>query len=351
MSDEASALLSVRDLRVEFPIRSRVLRRVVGALRAVDGVTFAVDAGETLGLVGESGSGKSTTARAVLRLLEPTSGTIDFDGDDLAALDGAELRTVRRDLQMVFQDPFSSLSPQMHISQIVTEPLVVHEGLPRQRRTERAGELLALVGLDPAAAVRYPHEFSGGQRQRIAVARALALRPRLLICDEPLSSLDVSTQSQVVNLLADLQADLDLAYVFISHDLSVVRHVSDRIAVMYLGRIVEIGDADQVYDQPKHPYTEALLSAIPEPDPEAQRSRKRIVLSGDVPSPADPPAGCHFHTRCPYAMDRCRTEDPPAFVAPDGTAVTCHLHRHGPSLAGASVRGLDAAVADGTPQG
>ena len=334
-------LLSVRGLEKHFPVRSGVLRRVIGHVRAVDGVDLEIQAGQTLGLVGESGSGKSTTARLVTRLIEPTGGQVVFAGADLAALSGAELRTARRRIQMVFQDPYASLSPRFTVAQIVSEPLQVHK-LEGGDLTTRVVELLDQVGLDASVVDRYPHEFSGGQRQRIAVARALALRPDLVVCDEPVSALDVSVQSQVINLLADLQAEQGLAYLFISHDLSVVRHVSDRIAVMYLGRVVEEGPAAAVHDAPTHPYTEALVSAVPVPNPTRQRARRRIVLQGDVPSPLHPPAGCHFHPRCPHVLDICRTVDPPAFTLPDGGRVHCHLHTEGPRLAGAPVRALEA---------
>jgi peptide/nickel transport system ATP-binding protein len=330
-------LLEVRDLVVHFPVQSKVLRRVVAHVRAVDGVSFSVAKGQTLGLVGESGSGKSTTARLVLRLIEPNSGTVVLDGVDVTKLNKTELRRTRRKMQIVFQDPYSSLDPRSTIAESVGEPLEVHEGLHGKARDERVAELLGEVGLDRRYVSRYPHEFSGGQRQRIAVARALALRPELLICDEPVSSLDVSTQSQVINLLDDLQDRLGLTCLFIAHDLSVVRHISDRIAVMYLGRIVEIGDAEQVYTRPTHPYTEALLSAIPVPDPIEQRSRQRIVLNGDIPSPVNPPKGCRFHTRCPYAMEVCAQQDPPPFTNDLGTTVWCHLHTAGPELAGSPV--------------
>lgn len=337
-----AALLEVRGLQKHFPIRSGVLRRTVGHLRAVDGIDLEIRRGETLGLVGESGSGKSTTARLVVRLIEPTGGTIVFDGTDLTTVGRAELRAVRRRIQMVFQDPYASLSPRLTVAQIVGEPLSVHQRATGRERDRRVADLLDQVGIDRSALDRRPHEFSGGQRQRIAVARALALEPDLVVCDEPVSALDVSVQSQVVNLLADLQERLGLAYLFISHDLSVVRHVSDRIAVMYLGRIVEEGPAGAVHDHPTHPYTEALLSAIPVPDPVRQRSRARIVLQGDVPSPADPPSGCRFHPRCPYAMDVCRVEDPAPFGLGHGGRVHCHLHTEGPCLAGATVRDLEA---------
>jgi oligopeptide/dipeptide ABC transporter ATP-binding protein len=287
--------------------------------------------------VGESGSGKSTVARLALRLVEPDSGRIVLDGTELTGLDHRELQRRRREMQIVFQDPYSSLDPRATIAETVGEPLEVHEGLRGKQRDARVSELLDQVGLGSHLLRRYPHEFSGGQRQRIAVARALALRPRLLICDEPVSSLDVSTQSQVINLLMDLQDELGLAYLFIAHDLSVVRHISDRIAVMYLGRIVEVGPAAEVYERPRHPYTEALLSAIPVPDPLRQRGRERIVLHGDVPSPLDPPTGCRFRTRCPYAMDVCAAVEPEPWSTAGGTTAACHLHSEGPRLEGRPV--------------
>jgi peptide/nickel transport system ATP-binding protein len=338
----AAPLLEVRDLRKDFPVTSGLLRRVTGHVKAVDGIDFTIAPGETLGLVGESGSGKSTVARLVLRLIEATGGSVIVDGSDLRALKGRALLAARRRMQMVFQDPYSSLDPRATISASVGEPLEIHEGLRGAARDRRVGELLDLVGLGAHLVGRYPHEFSGGQRQRIAVARALALNPPLLVCDEPVSSLDVSTQSQVINLLAELQERLGLAYLFIAHDLSVVRHISHRIAVMYLGRIVEMGPAEQVYRRPRHPYTEALLSAIPVPDPVRQRGRTRIVLSGEQPSPLNPPSGCRFRTRCPYAMDVCAVEDPPPYVTEEGTTVWCHLHTHGPTLGGRPVTELHA---------
>ncbi len=333
-------LLVVEGLHKEFPVTSGVLRRVQGRVRAVDGIDLTVGAGETVGLVGESGSGKSTVARLVLRLVEPSGGTVAVDGRDLAGLRGRQLREARAGMQMVFQDPYSSLDPRTPIGRSVGEPLEIHLGARGLARDQRVAELLALVGIGPHLAGRLPHEFSGGQRQRIAVARALALKPKLLVCDEPVSALDVSTQSQVINLLADLQEQLGLAYLFIAHDLSVVRHISHRIAVMYLGRIVEIGPAEVVYQRPAHPYTEALLSAIPIADPVRQRERKRIVLRGEVPSPLDPPSGCRFRTRCPYAMDICREVDPAPYQTPAGTTTWCHLHTSGPALAGAPVSSL-----------
>ena len=325
-STRTDALLAVRDLHKDFPIRSPVLRRTLGTIHAVDGVSFTIGSGETLGLVGESGSGKSTTARVVLRLIEPTSGVVEFDGTDLTGLSGARLRRERRNLQMVFQDPFTSLDPRQTVNAIVGEPLRVHDGLRGAALEQRVAELLALVGLDRRVTSRYAHEFSGGQRQRIAVARALAPNPRLLVCDEPVSSLDVSTQSQVINLLADLQQELGLSYLFISHDLAIVRHVSHRIAVMYLGRVVEIGDAAEVYERPAHPYTRALLAAIPLPDPRRRTTRAKVPVRGDVGNPAAPPSGCHFHPRCPDVMEVCRTEDPAPVQTVSGTTVRCHLH-------------------------
>ena len=336
---DAGDLLRVSNLSKHFPVHSSVLRREIGKVKAVDGIDLTIGAGETLGLVGESGSGKSTVARLIVRLIAPSSGSICLAGEELTSLRSAALRRTRRTIQMVFQDPYSSLNPRASVGDIVGEPLVVHENLTSDERRIRVRELLDQVGLDPEMARRYPHEFSGGQRQRIAIARALALRPSLVVCDEPISSLDVSTQSQVINLLADLQVQLGLAYLFVSHDLSIVRRISHRIAVMYLGQIVEVGPADEVYERPTHPYTEALLSAIPLPVPDAGGSAARIVLKGDLPSPIDPPAGCRFHTRCPYAMDICLNEEPEALTTPAGTTVTCHLHRHGPVLGGQSAVG------------
>ena len=333
-ADDAAPLLAVSDLAKEFPVHSGVLRRVIGRVRAVDGVDFEIGNGETLGLVGESGSGKSTVARLVLRLVEPTRGEVRLGGHDVVKLSPSALRGVRRDMQIVFQDPYSSLDPRATIAESIGEPLEVHLGLHGRARDERVAELLEQVGLGRHLVRRFPYEFSGGQRQRIAIARALALDPKLVICDEPVSSLDVSTQSQVINLLRDLQDQRGLSYLFIAHDLSVVRHISNRIAVMYLGRIVESGDSEEVYARPRHPYTEALLSAIPVPQPTVQRTRRRIVLQGDVPSPLNPPSGCRFRTRCPYAMDICAEIDPAAYRTDSGTTVYCHLHTTGPTLAG-----------------
>ena len=326
-----------RDLVKHFPIHRGILRRTVGHVRAVDGVNLTVEPGRTLGLVGESGSGKSTVGRLLLRLESPTSGTVTFDGTDVTKLPERRLRPLRRGMQVVFQDPFSSFDPLATIADSLAEPMRNYLDLDDGGREDRIAELLRTVRLNPDHRNRYPREFSGGQLQRIAIARALALSPKVLVLDEPVSSLAVSIQADVINLLADLQAELGIAYLFIAHDLALVRHVSDRIAVMYLGRIVEEGPAGAVYDQPKHPYTEALLSAIPVPDPVRQRTRERIVLAGDIPSPAAPPSGCRFHTRCPHAFEPCATVDPPEYTAPDGTRVSCHLHTDGPRLAGASV--------------
>ena len=305
-------LLEAKNLKMHFPIKAGVLQRTVGHVKAVDGVDLSVRRGETLGLVGESGCGKSTLARLVLRLLEPTEGEVIFDGEDILGYDRKRMLGVRRNMQIVFQDPYASLNPRMTVGNIVSEPLKTHGvgGSTGGERKRRVQELLEVVGLNPERCNRYPHEFSGGQRQRIGVARAIALNPRLIICDEPVSALDVSIQAQVINLLEDLQTEFDLTYIFIAHDLSVVKHISDRVAVMYLGKIVEIANRDQLYNEPHHPYTTSLLSAIPVPDPEKERERRRIVLAGDVPSPANPPQGCSFHTRCPRAQDYCIENEP-----------------------------------------
>jgi len=321
-------VLAVRDLKVHFPITSGVvMKRQVGTVKAVDGVSFSVARGETLGLVGESGCGKSTTGLAVLRMLDITSGTVEFEGEDISGYDRARMRPIRAKMQMVYQDPYGSLNPRMKVADIVGEPLVVH-GLAddRDKYRARVADLLKMVGLLPDMAERYPHEFSGGQRQRIGIARALALEPTLLICDEPVSALDVSIQAQVVNLFMELQERLGLTYVFIAHDLSVVRHISDRIAVMYLGRIVEVATRDQLYKDPLHPYTQALLAAVPIADPEIEVQRGQQIIMGEIPSALRPPPGCRFHTRCPQAMEVCMSVDPPMKEMADGRAVACHLH-------------------------
>jgi oligopeptide/dipeptide ABC transporter ATP-binding protein len=318
-------LVRVTDLVKHFPIsRGIVFRRQVGAVQAVDGVSFSIRKGETLGLVGESGSGKSTTARLLLRLLDPTSGRIELEGEDITAASGPRLRTVRQEMQMIFQDPYASLDPRMTVRDIVGEPLVVWNRW-KNGGAVRVAELLERVGLNPDHANRFPHEFSGGQRQRIGIARALALQPKLILCDEPVSALDVSVRAQILNLLANLQRDFDLTYLFISHDLSVVRQVADRVAVMYLGRIVELADRDELYLRPVHPYTQALVSAVPIPDPIMERQRKHIVLGGDIPSPANPPSGCRFRTRCFKAQQICAEQDPELVDRGHGHPSACHF--------------------------
>ena len=327
----AAPLVEVEDLHVWFPITlGTIIERHVGDVRAVDGISFSLAKGDTLGLVGESGCGKSTTGRAMIRLYKPTKGSITFDGTDLSSLEGAALRKMRGRMQMIFQDPYSSLNPRMTAGGIIREPLDIHDIGTTRERKERVRDLLATVGLNPDFADRYPHEFSGGQRQRIGVARSLAVNPDLIVADEPISALDVSIQAQIINLLERLQGQFDLTYLFIAHDLSVVRHISDRIAVMYLGRIVELAPSRELNREPLHPYTVALLSAIPIPDPAVEMRRRRIILRGDVPSPAAPPSGCRFHTRC-WLRDRlgnpevCSTEDPPLRELATGHAVACHF--------------------------
>jgi oligopeptide/dipeptide ABC transporter ATP-binding protein len=319
----AEPLLAVRDLVKHYPIRHGLFGRVSGRVRAVDGVSFSVGEGEVLGLVGESGCGKTTTGRCVLRLVESTSGSVRFDGREITTLDRRAMRTLRRQMQIVFQDPYSSLNPRLTVGSALVEPLELHGIARGARARERAAELLERVGLSPDHARRYPHEFSGGQRQRIGVARALAVGPRLIVADEPVSALDVSIQAQIVNLMRDLQRELRLTYVFVAHDLSVVEHISDRVAVMYLGRLVELADREGVYRMPLHPYTQSLLSAVPVPDPE--RPRRRIVLGGDVPSPAHPPSGCRFHPRCVMAEARCAREEPAWREVRPGHWAACHF--------------------------
>ena len=316
-------LLHVDDLKMHFPIYRGVFQRQVGAVRAVDGVSFDVKRGETLGLVGESGCGKSTTGRTILQLYKPTAGKVTFDGTDLVNLKGEQMRQMRRRMQMIFQDPYASLNPRMTVAQLVGEPLMVHNVATGTEINQRVEHLLELVNLNPAFASRYPHEFSGGQRQRIGVARALALQPSFIICDEPISALDVSIQAQVVNLLEELQAQFNLTYLFIAHDLSMVKHISDRVAVMYLGVIVELASRDELYSKPLHPYTQALLSAVPIPDPIADAKRKRTILRGDVPSPANPPSGCRFRTRCPIAEAVCAETRPEFREIRPGHFVAC----------------------------
>jgi oligopeptide transport system ATP-binding protein len=322
-------VLKAENLVKYYPIKAGVLRRTVGHVKAVDGVSFELYRGETLGIVGESGCGKSTLGRMLLRLEEPTGGKLTFDGVDVYSQKSGDMRRLRRDIQIVFQDPYTSLNPRKTVGDIVGEPFEIHRDVvPKGGRRRRVQELLDLVGLNPEHINRYPHQFSGGQRQRIGIARGVALNPKVIICDEPVSALDVSVQAQVVNLLEKLQSELGLAYIFIAHDLSVVRHISDRVGVMYLGKLVELGDEDQIYSRPTHPYTQALLSAVPLPDPTMRNIREQIVLTGDVPSPANPPAACRFHTRCWKAQEICSIEEPLLVERPDGESAhdsACHF--------------------------
>jgi oligopeptide transport system ATP-binding protein len=326
MTATQEPLIQVRNLKKYFPIhRGMVIQRHVGDVKAVDGVSFDVLRGETLGLVGETGCGKTTVGRTILRLYEPTGGQVIFDGVDLVTLNEGELRRMRQRMQMIFQDPYASLNPRMTVGSIVSAPLDVHKTTHSKNKSKRVDDLLDMVGLNPEFVNRYPHEFSGGQRQRVGIARALAVSPDLIICDEPISSLDVSIQAQVVNLLEELQRELGLTYIFIAHDLSMVRHISNRIAVMYLGKIMELADRNDIYLDPIHPYTQALMSAVPLPDPDIQRKRKRILLEGDIPSPTNPPVGCNFNTRCPAAKERCFKEDPAFREIKPGHWAACHF--------------------------
>jgi len=325
-TEALAPLVKVRDLKMYFPIHSGLFRSHTGDIKAVDGISFDIMPGETLGLVGESGCGKSTVGRSILRLYDVTGGTVEINGFEIAHVDRDSLRSKRPMMQMIFQDPQASLNPRMTVASIIGEPLDEHMKLTADERLARIYELMDWVGLNREFAKRYPHEFSGGQRQRIGIARALALNPKFIVCDEPIAALDVSIQAQVVNLLEELQNRLNLTYLFISHDLSMVRHIADRVAVMYLGRIVEIASREKLFAEPLHPYTQALLSAVPEPDPASERNRKPIVLQGDVPSPANPPTGCNFSTRCPKVMDICRQQEPGVFDFGEGRQVACHLY-------------------------
>jgi len=326
MNQKNDVLVKVKGLKMYFPITQGIIfQRRVGDIRAVDGISFNVRRRETLGLVGESGCGKSTTGRAILQLYRPTAGDIEFDGQSLVKMKGEPLRRMRRRMQMIFQDPYASLNPRMTVGNIIGEPLDVHNIMSSRERRERVQELLEIVGLNPYFVNRYPHEFSGGQRQRIGVARALAVRPEFIVCDEPISALDVSIQAQIINLLEELQEEFGLTYLFIAHDLSVVRHISDRVAVMYLGKLVELTDRATLYENPLHPYTKALLSAVPIPDPVVEDQRRRTILKGEVPSPANPPSGCNFHTRCPSKLPVCDQVDPEWQDVGGGHWVACHL--------------------------
>ncbi|MEC5425374.1 dipeptide ABC transporter ATP-binding protein [Virgibacillus sp. C22-A2] len=317
-------LLEVNNLKKYFDIRGGVLGRKIGEVKAVDGISFTVNEGEIVGIVGESGCGKSTAGKAILRLIEPSAGEVKFEDRDITQLSAEEMRKLRRNMQIIFQDPYASLNPRHTVEKIVGEPLLIHGVNSAKERKERVKELLEVVGLSAYHASRYPHQFSGGQRQRIGIARALANNPKLIICDEPVSALDVSVQSQILNLMEELRDEFNLTYVFIAHDLSVVKHISDRVGVMYLGRMVELTEKDKLYDDPKHPYTQALLSAVPLPDPDIVK--ERVILKGDVPSPSDPPTGCAFHTRCPVAMDICNEVRPEFLEIEDNHFVACHLY-------------------------
>ena len=326
MADVQDKLLEVKGLKKYFPITQGIIfQRVKAYVKAVDGLDFFIRKGETLGLVGESGCGKSTTGRSILQLYRPTAGSVMFQGKDLATLQGEDLRKMRRNMQMIFQDPYASLNPRMTVGDIIGEPLEVHNIAKGKEKKERVQELLSIVGLNPYFVNRYPLEFSGGQRQRIGVARSLAVNPDFIVCDEPISALDVSIQAQIINLLEELQQKFHLTYLFIAHDLSVVRHISDRVAVMYLGKIVELTDRNSLYNNPLHPYTKALMSAVPIPDPVVEEKRERVILVGDVPSPVNPPSGCRFHTRCPIAIDRCKVDDPEFRDVGNLHFVACHL--------------------------
>jgi oligopeptide transport system ATP-binding protein len=331
-------LLEVNNLKKYFPIRGGIFSKVVGQVKAVDGISFTIKSGEILGLVGESGCGKTTAGRVVLGLMPPTGGEVRFDGTDIFSLSREDLRKTRRHMQIIFQDPYASLNPRMTVESIIGEPLHIHFGMDRARQRDRVAELLTTVGLSPDHMKRYPHEFSGGQRQRIGIARALALDPKLIVCDEAVSALDVSIQAQVINLLEDLQSRFRFAYLFIAHDLSVIKHISSRVAVMYLGKMVETADTEALYNRPLHPYTEALLSAVPVPDPTLER--KRIVLEGDVPSPINPPSGCHFRTRCAFVQNVCSQREPPLIDIHTGHAVACHFIQPGREI------GLNGRLAD-----
>jgi len=323
--NDGQTLLSVKNLKMHFPItQGIILQKQVGSVKAVDDVSFDIQQGETLGLVGESGCGKSTTGRAILQLYKPTGGAVEFNGRNLVTLKSGEMRRMRRELQMIFQDPYASLNPRMTVGSIIGEPLEIHSLAKGREKTERVQELLRTVGLNPYFANRYPHEFSGGQRQRIGIARALAVEPKFIVCDEPISALDVSIQAQIINLLEELQEKLGLTYLFIAHDLAVVRHISDRVAVMYVGKIVELTDRNEIFETPLHPYTRALLSSIPIPDPILEKRRSRMILVGDVPSPVNPPPGCRFNPRCPYAEDNCKVDEPPLAEVRTGHFVACH---------------------------